>query len=191
MVNEKILQDYDLTLNEFLVLFLCSEECNYTNTIKSLIDKGLVYKDLYNSNSAVVSNEIKDLIAEIIISSDKKVINSESEFNNLARKLREIYPEGKKPGTTYYWRDSTSVIAKKLKTLVAKFDFHFTEEEAIEATKKYVEDHKNDDKYMHLLKYFILKTDTVTGECKSEFMSIIENKGQSDSNNSDWISELK
>ena len=147
MVNEKVLQEHDLTLNEFLVLFLCSEECNYVDTIKSLIAKGLVYKDLYNINSAVVSNETKDLIADIIVSSDKKVINSEGEFNSLARKLREIYPEGKKPGTSYYWRDSTSVIAKKLKTLVAKFDFHFTEDEALEATKKYVEMYKNDDRF--------------------------------------------
>lgn len=186
-VSKRALEEKDISLEEFLILYLCFKECDIQKTIKSIIDKGLAYKDLSNPLSLVLSDNNKELITDIIINSDRKIVNTEDSFNSLARKLREIYPEGKKPGTTYYWRDSSSVIAKKLKTLVVKFDFHFTEEEAIEATKKYVEDHRNDDKYMHLLKYFILKTDTVTGECKSEFMSIIENKDQHTVSENDWV----
>lgn len=186
-VNDKVLSENNLTLEEFLVLYLCFKECDIQKTITTLIDKEFAYKDLKNPLSLVLSDNNKELITDILINSDRKIVNTEDSFNSLARKLREIYPEGKKPGTTYYWRDSSSVIAKKLKTLVVKFDFHFTEEEAIEATKKYVEEHKQDDRYMHLLKYFILKTDPTTGECKSEFMSIIENKDQKSVTENDWV----
>ena len=44
---------------------------------------------------------------------------------------------------------------------------------------------------MHLLKYFILKKDKVTGDVKSEFMSYVENKGEADTiNNDDWQTRL-
>jgi hypothetical protein len=92
--------------------------------------------------------------------------------------MRDLYPKGYKPGTTYPWRDSVAVIVGKLKTLVSKYRFYFTEDEAISATKEYIDTYKNDNKFMKLLKYFILKTDTDGGgnrQIKSDFMTIIEN----------------
>ena len=155
-INEKILDKYGLTLEEFLVLYLCSKEIDIEGTISNLIDSGIVNRDLYNKVSAVVSNNTKELIASIIIDSDRAVINKDSEFNRLAEKLREIYPKGVKPGTTYLWRDSIPIIARKLKTLVTKFGVTFTEEEAIKVTQRYVNSFGDDKKFMQLLKYFIL-----------------------------------
>lgn len=188
-INEKILDKHGLTINEFLVLYLCSEEVDIEDTINDLIMMGIVDRDLKNSNSAVVSNNVKDLIASIIIESDKTVVNKDNEFNELASKMRELYPEGRKPGTTYYWRDSIPVIARKLKTVVAKFGVQFTEEEALSATRRYVSSFNGDYRFMQLLKYFILKTDKATGDIRSEFLSFLENK--EDEENENWLTDVR
>ena len=88
------------------------------------------------------------------------------------------------------WRDSTAVIARKLKTLVVKYDYEFTEEQALKATKAYVESFNGDYTYMQLLKYFILKT-MPDGEIRSDFMSYIENEGHEDDIGKDWNTSLK
>ena len=188
-IDEKVLDKYNLTLNEFLVLYLCSQEVDIESTIQDLIDSGIVDRDLYNKTSAVVSNNTKELIAAIIIDSDKAVVNKDEEFMALAEKMREIYPAGKKPGTTYMWRDSVPIIARKLKTLVSKFGVSFTEDEALEATRKYVDSFVNDTKFMQLLKYFILKTDKATGEIRSDFLAILQNP-DAEVTEDDWTSSL-
>jgi hypothetical protein len=174
-VADKILDKYNLSIEEFLILYICSKEYDIKELIDTIIAKGYADKNLYNPNTAIVSNNVKEIISSVIIDSDKAVIDKEEDYLKVAKKMQEIFPKGRKEGTTYAWRDCTAVIAKKLKTLVVKFDFKFTEEEALNATKKYVESFNGNYKFMQLLKYFILKNDTTTGDIKSEFMSLIEN----------------
>ena len=181
-INEKLLEQYNLSVEEFLILYICSKNYNIKELLDTVIAKGYADKDVFDEYKAVVSDNNKDLIANIIIDSDKKVINKEKDFIMLANKMRELYPSGKKPGTNYSWKDSNIVIAQKLKTLVAKFNCSFTEEEALEATKKYVESFDGNYTYMQLLKYFILKTDKTTGDIKSDFMSLIDNKEDVENN---------
>lgn len=182
-VADKILDKYNLSIEEFLILYICSKEYDIKELIDTIIAKGYADKNLYNPNTAIVSNNVKEIISSVIIDSDKAVINKEEDYLRVAKKMQEIFPKGRKEGTTYAWRDCTAVIAKKLKTLVVKFDFKFTEEEALNATKKYVESFNGNYKFMQLLKYFILKNDTTTGDIKSEFMSLIENKEDNIINN--------
>lgn len=185
-VNDKILEQYNLSVEEFLLLYICSKEYNLKELLDTIIAKGYADKDLYDSNRAVVSNAIKDVISTVIIDSDKAVIGKEEDYLRVAQKMREIFPQGRKEGTTYMWRDSNAVIAKKLKTLVVKYNFKFTEEEALEATKKYVESFNGNYRFMQLLKYFILKSDVNTGDIKSDFMSLIENKEDIETKESDF-----
>ena len=94
-------------------------------------------------------------------------------MNYTYRDMNDNYIIRKKT-ETYNWRDSTEVIAFKLRTLVAKYGFIFTEDEAIKATKEYVESFEDDNKNMKLLKYFILRT-SKDDSIDSMFMTIIEN----------------
>ena len=182
-INDKLLEQYNLSVEEFLILYICSKNYNIKELLDTIIAKGYANKDVFDEFKAVISDNVKDLIADIIINSDKKVINKEKDFLILANKMRDLYPSGKKPGTNYSWKDSGIVIAQKLKTLVAKFGCSFTEEEALEATKRYIESFNGNYTYMQLLKYFILKTDKSTGDIKSDFMSLIENKEEIKNNN--------
>lgn len=190
-VSEDVLKKYGLTLNEFLLLYICSRETDINNVANSLVEKGLADKSLKEEFIVVVSDNVKELIAAILVDSAKVVLNKNSDFMELADKMREIFPAGRKPDTTYYWRDSTQLIARKLSTLVTKFDISFTEEEALTATRRYVESFNGDYRFMQLLKYFILKTDKNTGEIKSEFMSLLQNPEEQDTLNDNWLNEIR
>lgn len=117
-------------------------------------------------------------------------------YEIMAEKMRELYPKGKKPGTNYMWRDSISIIAKRLKAVQRKYkEVHkceFTEEQALNATRAYVESFNGDYRYMQLLKYFISKAVIVNGvvEENSQLMSYIENEGPDNNPDRDWTVTL-
>lgn len=192
-IDQTILENNNLTLEEFLVLFLSAKEVDIGDISQSLIAKGFADKDLFSSGKLVISDKVKDLISTISIDSDKNVIDKDSEFTELAAELREIYPAGRKDGTTYMWRGTTAEVAKKLKTLVVKYGFVINKESVIKATKEYVNSFNGNYRYMQLLKYFILKSvKDADGnvDIKSELMSIIENSGQLDAQREDWVSNM-
>lgn len=187
-INSSVLQKYNLSIKEFLVLYLCFLETDIEKTINSLVDKKIADKNLYNNIDLILSDNTKELIATILVESDKAVVNNQEKFNQLAEKMRDLYPAGKKPGTTYYWKDSVPIIARKLETLVSKFNVNFTEEEVLNATKRYIDSFNGDYRYMQLLKYFILKTDRTTGEVRSELLAFLANEDEEDS--ADWTTNL-
>lgn len=188
-INKDVLEKYNLSMDEFLVLLLTYNKANIHEVRESLVNKGLANYSVVD-DTLIISSITKDLITSITIDSDVTVISKDKEFKELAEKLKELFPKGKKAGTTYMWRDSTAVIARKLKTLVVKYDYEFTEEQALKATKAYVESFNGDYTYMQLLKYFILKT-MPDGEIRSDFMSYIENEGHEDDIGKDWNTSLK
>lgn len=192
-IDQTILENNNLTLEEFLVLFLSAKEVDIGDISQSLVAKGFADKDLFSSGKLVISDKVKDLISTISIDSDKNVIDKDSEFTELATELREIYPAGRKDGTTYMWRGTTAEVAKKLKTLVVKYGFVINKESVIKATKEYVNSFNGNYRYMQLLKYFILKSvKDADGniDIKSELMSIIENSDQLDAQREDWVSNM-
>jgi hypothetical protein len=188
-INKDVLEKNNLSMDEFLVLLLTYNKANIQEVKQSLVEKGLADFSVFD-DELVISSATKDLITSISIDSDVKVLSKDKEFKELADKLKELFPKGKKAGTTYMWRDSTAVIARKLKTLVVKYDYQFTEEQAIKATKAYVESFNGDYTYMQLLKYFILKS-LPDGEIKSDFMSYIENEGPEDELSDNWLNEMR
>ena len=192
-IDQTILDKNDLTLEEFLVLYLGAKDVDIESVSQSLIAKGLADKDLFSNGRIVVSDKVKDLVSTISIDSDKNVIDKDSEFTELATELREIYPAGRKDGTTYMWRVTTAEVAKKLKTLVVKYGFTINKEDVIKATKEYVSSFNGNYKYMQLLKYFILKSVRDADgnvDIKSELMSLIENSDQIDAQRDDWVSNM-
>ena len=131
---------------------------------------------------------------ESILAKSKIHVSSDNleRYRTLADKMRETYPKGLKPGTNYQWRDSTAIIADRLMKLVAKYNIEFTDEEAIEATKRYISSFNGNYRYMQILKYFISKQKPVEGapaEQNSQFLSFLQNK-DSIIENQDWTANL-
>lgn len=192
-IDQTVLDKHDLTISEFMVLYLNVNSVDIKSCMDSLVAKGLADKNLFSEGSIVVSDKIKELVSTIAIDSDKSVIDKDAEFIELANELRELYPAGRKEGTTYMWRGTTAEIAKKLKTLVVKYKYSFTREQVIKATKEYISSFNGNYKKMRLLKYFILKSERDADDnvnVISELMTLIENEGQTEVRRDDWMSTM-
>jgi hypothetical protein len=176
-INTKILQKHNLSLGEFLLMLLGYFEIDLDECHSTIIRKALAERNVMKNMGIILSNNNKDLVAQILLESNEKVINSDINFEDLAIKLMNCYPKGNKPGTTYPWRGTIDVIAHKLMTLVAVYDFTFTSEEAIQATKEYISSFKQPDSSMLLLRSFILSTKKTSDDkdITSLFMTYIEN----------------
>lgn len=174
VIDTSVLSKYSISESDFIILligYLKISKEDFNTSLEKYIKQRFIGEN-YLTKSILLSNNAKDLVAEIITESEANRI-SDIDFDKLAKRLQEIYPKGNKPGTTYEWRGTTREIAQKLRALVVYHHFIFSEEEAVKAIKEYIEFFKGDTKYMQLLKYFILRT--VDGDIDSTFMSIIEN----------------
>lgn len=175
-IDTNILSRNNISLGEFLVLLLGYNNCNFDECFGSLVDKKLADIDKYTMGSIVLSNNSKNLITRLLLECDERIKKSSiKDFYALAAQLRNIYPEGNKAGTTYQWRSTVEDVAQKLMCLVVVHGFVFTEDEAVKATKEYVNSFKDDRSHMKLLNYFILRTRKEQQEIESDFMTIIEN----------------
>ena len=143
-VNTDVLQHEHLTMGDFLVLLMGYYNVNYRECLDKMKANKLVSTNVFNPNEIVLSNNTKDLITNILISSDDRIINSGIDYTVLAEKLQALYPKGNKSGTTYSWTDKTKLIAQKLCTLVVEYNFSFTEQEALKATEEYVKSFSDD-----------------------------------------------
>lgn len=135
------------------------------------------------------------------ILADNNNYRTEEKLRALANNLRSLFPAGKKPGYAYLWRDSESCIVDRLKKFFLKYGDNHTDEEIIDATKRYVASFNGNYQYMQLLKYFIWKN-KVTGEevvrgrivgeveRQSQLAAWLENTEDKSSNN-DWDLTLK
>jgi hypothetical protein len=194
-INPDECKNFNIGVDTFLYLLsLYLNKPIDKNTISEICKEGLVDIDGFDINQQFINPRLNmqglDTVEEILANS--KLITSndtDTAFLNLAEQLIEIYPKGKKPGTSYMWRDSKSIIAKKLKNVANKYNISFTNQEAIDATRRYVASFNGNYTYMQLLKYFILKKDKFTGEENSQFLSYLENREEANTTISD-IGEL-
>lgn len=176
------------------------KESEIVALLDKLKDKGLCSFAAYDNNSWCITVKGEEYAKEFVSKNDR---STPSKFISLADKLRQLYPEGKKPGLQEYWRDSTNVIAERLKKFFEKYGEH-TDEEIIEATKQYVAHFNGNYRYMKLLKYFIWKQVVKGGELvegrmvgevekESELLSYIQNLRETPqpSFSADWDITLK
>lgn len=130
----------------------------------------------------VISEEGEQMINKINGKVKKKELD-DKELDELTTKLRDIYPKGKKSGSPYYWRGTQRNIKKKIKSY--KLRTGHTDDQILNATKRYIDSFEGDMKYMKLLEYFIEKN----GESQLEI--VIENDGQENEDKGElWVMEI-
>lgn len=188
-IDSKACENNGLTLEEFIILFLFTKKVDINEIINSLVEKKIAGKDLFSDNSLVLGSKTKQLIEKIILESNDSVKNNTERIKNLAKTLQDMYIQGKKAGTQDYFKGSSAEIIQRLKRFFAEYG-EFTDEQIIEATKKYIASFNGDYKFAQLLKYFISKK--VDGERGSRLLSYIENANQKESQQTiDWENELR
>ena len=189
-------QKNNISIGEVLLLLSIHNNVDLDLAQKELIKKGYItsnMNDLFQQIGWRLTNKGAEIIDSVIIDSDKNQ-QPEDKLVQLATRLKEIFPKGKKDGTNYYWADGVALIVRRLKLFFKKYGDAYSDEQIIQATLKYVEGFNGNYTYMRLLKYFIFKEKIgAAGEVEgdSELISYIENADQTDNLKNDWTSTLK
>lgn len=200
-LNRNVLRDANIDLDEAVALIAIQFGLNLNEALEKLAKKGLVgdsYFEAKQSGKYFITEKGTTLMKTHIHSegNSNKVKMSKVRLENLANKMRELYPSGKKPGTIYYWRASTVDIMKKLDAFFKHYGNKFSDEEILKATENYVNSFENDMKYMMLLQYFIWKEkghyEGGTVSRNSELAVRLENLDDTTVNlREDWTSQVK
>lgn len=124
-------------------------------TLTNLCDKGLVAME---SGRPVLTEKAEEILGCI-----NKPAVAEHNLLELAKQMRELFPKGMKPNSNmsggHPWRCSISTAVERLRDLLeAKPNDPFTDEEALEATRAYVE-RNSGSPFMRIMSYFIIKED--------------------------------
>lgn len=193
-INEDVCKNSNLTLSEVLAVLLVKTGEDITSLFLSLLDKKILVKDMFGNY--LVTQRWDDVVSSVILDSDK-IHQSPERLENLALKLAEIFPREKKAGTCHYFRGNRKDNILRLKKFFKLYG-KYTDEQIINAAKKYVASFNGDYSYMRVLKYFIwkdeIKYDTDGNRYVDETSDLanwIENAGQEDSLGNDWVTELK
>lgn len=194
-LNKKAAQQNGITIDEALLMLVIHNKADLERAEKALIQKGLITaerNELFQQTGWRLTNKGTEVLDSVIIDSDKEQ-EPQDRLIQLATKLKEIFPKGKKDGTNYYWTEGVVLIVRRLKLFFKKYGNKFTDEQIIQAAEKYVQGFNGNYQYMRLLKYFIFKekvgaNNEVEGD--SELISYIENAGQEEDLRNDWTSSL-
>ena len=196
-IDEDACKKVKLSLPEVLMITLVKTGVNIEALLKQMKEKQILVEEhtLLGTN-LLVTQRWSDLSDKALLSADKSVPDNKR-LENLAKSLMEVFPAGKKEGTSQYWkgnlRDNTLRLAKFFKLYGDKY----TDEQMIEAAKNYVSSHNGKYQYMRVLKYFIWKdTRKVNSEGEgyieevSDLAAFIENAKDEKNLKEDWMSTM-
>ena len=193
-VSDEICKKYNLSIEEALVLiglkYSSQEVFQKLNKERFLLDLG---SSIFNEETKYkLSRKANEALSCILAESTDIVAKRTTNIEELADKLREIYPNGKIFNTNYYYRCNRQDIINKLKTFFKMYGTKYTDEQIINATQKYINSFNGNYAYLKLLKYFIWKDERLKGESVQSLLAdFIENESSEDTTNTDWTVELK
>lgn len=169
------------------IIYILSLKYPLLDTKLLELDKVIIFDEFGTPKLSKYAEDLLDLILKSNLKNKiKETKVSSPRSQELVDILRAIYPEGKKPGTPYYWRGNSSEIKTKLDSFFERYKkLNISNEMIIKATENYVKSYEGDRNYMQLLKYFIEKN----GE--SALLTFIENYNPDEVNTiGDWTSTL-
>lgn len=190
-----------LSLPEAVLLLFFNYEQASAQVINDLMDKGLLKRTSIQEVTKTgikyrLTSDGEAVLTSCLVNSEKpKSVEVEAErLSNLAKRLKEIYPRGRKDGTNSYWTEGNALIVKRLKLFFKKYGTDYTDEQIVQATKSYVKSFNGNYRFMRILKYFIFKEEKGADgmvESTSDLVSRIDNAGQEDTENDNWMSMIR
>lgn len=182
-IDEEVTIRNELQLGELLVALLVKTGVNIPETIEKLQQRQVVVKDMFGDYK--ITQHWNEVIENVLLTSEKSIPKDE-DLAPLAEQLMAIMPQCKKEGTAFYFKCNKREVILKLKKFFKLYG-KYSNEDIIEATRRYVEGFNGNYSYMRILKYFILKEErkvreddgkTIVEEV-SELASMLENKDSS------------
>lgn len=198
-IDKEVCIKHKMTPQEVMIA-LAVRIGGFEDSIENMVNREILVDD----NTYKVTQHWSDVLDEIISDSSDKVEKSDEELLELAKQMRELYPQGKMKDrygrmTPYYYRCNNGEVVKKLKKFFTIFG-SVSNEDILDATKRYVASFQGNYTGMRLIKYFIIKDDVKpsedgTGHVEqiSDLATFLENKeseGEEGVNNDDWTTKL-
>lgn len=199
VIDEEVCKKSHLDIHLLLTILLLDTGTNYEDNIKELVDREvLVEEKTLLGTRYVITTRWADVISNIFLDSERTDADKFDErLDGLARKLMDVFPQGKKPGTNTYWKSNRTDVKLKLKKFLKKYGSDYTDEQIIDAARTYVSSFNGNYSYMRILKYFIWKDvrklDSEGNgfiEEVSDLATILENAGQADVNDN-WMDSVR
>lgn len=194
-LDEKVCLKQKLTTTEVLIALAVRTANNFEDIVNNMINRQILVN---KGGKFLVTQHWSEVIDEVICDSSEAKID-DKRLLELAQKMRECFPAGKMPGTPYYYRCNSSEVIKKLKKffLVPEYS-KYSDDEIIDATKRFIASFNGNYRYLPLIKYFISKFKDEEDEDgnihKVEFSPLadyLENKEEGPVNNSeDWLTKM-
>jgi hypothetical protein len=186
VIDEKVCTKHKMTPVEVLFALAIRASESPQGELLNMENREIIVKDrdVYR-----VTQHWSDVLDEIIADSSGNVERTDEELIELAKKMRELYPQGRmldrRTGqpTAYYFRCNTTEVVKKLKTFFMRYG-NYSDEDILDAEKRYVASYRGNyqQKGFRLIKYFIFKDDVKQGpdgnyiEPLSPLLDFLENK---------------
>lgn len=193
-IDDKVCSNHNVTKEEILVLGAI--QYGTSDVYQNLVSRGYITSAngsmLELDKKYTITHKGMNIFSDVILESDRPTQSAQDRIANLASKLREMYPEGKMQGTSYYYRGNTPDIKKKLVSFFKRYGDEYTDEQILEATRNYIASFNGNYLYLRLLKYFIWKDENRDGEVVqvSQLAEWIENSDQTNPHNYDWTSSI-
>ena len=150
-IDEEVCLKKGLTSQE-VILAIAIRTGDWEEDISNMLARGI----LINHNGRyVVAPQWSEIIDEIICDSSGEV-KDEQRLLILVNKMRACFPEGKMPGTPYYYRCNSGEIIRKMRKFFIQYG-EYSDEEIIDACKRFVASFNGNYRYLPLIKYFIYK----------------------------------
>lgn len=194
-IDEDVCKKMGMTLPEVLAIVLIKTGADIGELFKELQQKQvLVTQNTLMGETIMVTQRWDDIVSDILLSSDVSV-PSENRIEKLTSALMQIFPQGRKDGTNTYWRGNIKDTKLRLKKFFKLYGTKYSDEQIINATRKYVESFNGNYAYMRVLKYFIWKDVRKQDsegrfyiEEVSDLATLIENAENEEVLKDDWTS---
>lgn len=197
IVDEDSLKKANLSVPEALMIILIKTGINLEDLFQSMKNKQmLVEENTLMGKSIMVTQRWNDVCESALLSADDAIPKGDR-LNNLAKSLMECFPEGKKEGTSQYWRGNMRDVTLKLQKFFKLYGNKYSDEQIINAAKRYVASYNGRYQFMRVLKYFICKNERkIDSEGRgcieevSDLASYIDNEGYDQTVREDWEATL-
>lgn len=157
-IDEKVCLKHKMTVEEVLFA-LAFRMAKKDTTLSNMLAREILVD--VGGQRYVTQRWSEELDAILCESSEE--VKEWNYYVPLAEKMRTLYPAGKSPGTPYLYKGNTREIAMKLQKFFFQYGIH-SDEEVLDATKRYVASFRGDYRYLKLLKYFISKMEDEVDE---------------------------
>lgn len=181
-IDDELCKQHNIPLEELLVALAIKMGGDILTIMDTLLQKEVIVRP---EGEFLLTKDWSDTIDTVLLDSDLRA-QPVTRLEKLVIKLQALFPEGKKDGTTQYWRGNKREISLRLKKFFKLYGDEYTDEEILSATKRYVENFNGLYGKMRILKYFIWKDEkkiSEDGSLKimetSDLATLLENKDSS------------